>query len=460
MEVQTDHDPLQTGDLKLEFKYDYMGRRVEKKVSTYESEQWNLTACRRFVYADWLPLLELEVTNLGGLMETITVLRKYTWGLDLSGTFQDAGGIGGLLATRDVSDPNSPESYVYLYDANGNVGQLIDLSDGSIDAKYEYDPYGGNLLDPDDPNESGPYAAENPFRFSTKYFDAETALGYWGYRYCSPRLGRWLSRDPLGEPGAVTLARAARDRFAQPGPSQLPRRPNAFVYIGNAPPLRVDPLGQRECCKCGPDITGAIVHHLNRFISQRPGDLSWWLPSGVGVLEPIARGNGSVFTDAFQRLAAASDCGKGPCAGTVTLCDLCMSGYHIDHILMLGYIAASYGARTAMDAGLWQEGFLAWISGGHLRIGDQSYVDILFNELAICLALKMKHADDNEGMTDYLTVAEVCECTAGASDMWRRVIARKPGKGGGGRIGYDKCIPCDVSMLPLGDRLQLPPVDP
>jgi hypothetical protein len=106
----------------------------------------------------------------------VTILRKCTWGLDLAGhnqsperergvTIDSAGGIGGLLATEDVADT---KDYYYLYDANGNVGQVLDASDGSIAAKYEYDAYGNNLLDPTDPNESGPYAADNPFRFSTK----------------------------------------------------------------------------------------------------------------------------------------------------------------------------------------------------------------------------------------------------------------------------------------------------
>jgi RHS repeat-associated protein len=46
----------------------------------------------------------------------------------------------------------------------------------------------------------------NPFMFSTKYYDWETGLYYYGYRYYNPSTGRWLSRDPLGEPGFYLLA--------------------------------------------------------------------------------------------------------------------------------------------------------------------------------------------------------------------------------------------------------------
>ena len=48
-------------------------------------------------------------------------------------------------------------------------------------------------------------AAEMPFRFSTKYQDAETGLLYYGYRYYDPITGRWLNRDPIEEAGGLNL---------------------------------------------------------------------------------------------------------------------------------------------------------------------------------------------------------------------------------------------------------------
>ena len=44
-----------------------------------------------------------------------------------------------------------------------------------------------------------------PFRFSTKYQDAETGLLYYGYRYYDSLTGRWLSRDPIEEYGGNNL---------------------------------------------------------------------------------------------------------------------------------------------------------------------------------------------------------------------------------------------------------------
>ena len=40
-------------------------------------------------------------------------------------------------------------------------------------------------------------AKVNPFMFSTKSYDWETGLYYYGHRYYNPSTGRWLSRDPL-----------------------------------------------------------------------------------------------------------------------------------------------------------------------------------------------------------------------------------------------------------------------
>lgn len=39
-------------------------------------------------------------------------------------------------------------------------------------------------------------ASRFPFRWSTKYTDNETGLVYYGYRYYSPGMGRWVNRDP------------------------------------------------------------------------------------------------------------------------------------------------------------------------------------------------------------------------------------------------------------------------
>jgi RHS repeat-associated protein len=176
------------GDSRLEFVYDYMGRRVSKKISSYSSGSWSLDSALLFLYDGWNLLAELD--------ENGVAQAAYVWGLDLSQSLQGAGGVGGLLAWVDNG---VNESHHYFYDGNGNVGQLVDSDDGTLAEMYEYDPY-GNLL-----ASAGGYVESNPFRFSTKFFDNETGFYYYGYRYYVPEVGRWLSRDPIEEYGGLNL---------------------------------------------------------------------------------------------------------------------------------------------------------------------------------------------------------------------------------------------------------------
>ena len=45
----------------------------------------------------------------------------------------------------------------------------------------------------------------NPLRFSSEYYDDETGLVYYNYRYYSPKFGRWIKRDPIEEEGGENL---------------------------------------------------------------------------------------------------------------------------------------------------------------------------------------------------------------------------------------------------------------
>ncbi len=172
---------------RTSFTYDYMGRRVKKTLSHYDKGAWVTDKELLFVYDGWNLIEEIAVENSN---ETS---KYFVWGLDLSQSLQGAGGIGGLLATVDGSN-----IYFYLYDGNGNIMQLVNAG-GETVASYEYSPFGGVIY------QGGDYADSNVFRFSTKYFDVETGLCYYGFRFYNPELGRWMSRDPLGEGGGLSL---------------------------------------------------------------------------------------------------------------------------------------------------------------------------------------------------------------------------------------------------------------
>ena len=91
------------------------------------------------------------------------------------------------------------DNYCYLYDGNGNIMALVNATDGSLAAEYEYGPFGEPL------KATGPVAHDQPFRFSTKYTDPESGLVYYGFRYYDSRTGRWPNRDPVEEEGGLNL---------------------------------------------------------------------------------------------------------------------------------------------------------------------------------------------------------------------------------------------------------------
>jgi len=97
-----------------------------------------------------------------------------------------------------VVDEGSGTFAFVAYGGNGNVMGLVNATDGTISARYEYGPFG-------EPLRASGHQAANPFRFSTKYCDTESGLYYYGYRYNDPSTGRWLSRDPIGEEGGIAL---------------------------------------------------------------------------------------------------------------------------------------------------------------------------------------------------------------------------------------------------------------
>ncbi|MEI6147775.1 MAG: RHS repeat-associated core domain-containing protein [bacterium] len=178
---------------RVAFRYDYLSRRIGKSVFTNTSEAWVPTAESTFVYDGWNLVAETQVSGIS------TQVSSYVWGLDLSGTLQGAGGIGGLLfASLGNPTTNNSTTVFYAHDGNGNVTDLLDTNGASM-AHYEYDPFGSVTA------LTGPEASHNPFRFSTKYAEAETGLSYYGYRYYSPAQGRWLNRDPIRNRGSRNL---------------------------------------------------------------------------------------------------------------------------------------------------------------------------------------------------------------------------------------------------------------
>src|SRR5262249_46764371 len=73
-----------------DFNYDGLGRMRQRLEYTWNGTSWVLSARTRYIYDGMRVIQERDANN------TPTV--SYTRGLDLGGTLEGAGGIGGLLA--------------------------------------------------------------------------------------------------------------------------------------------------------------------------------------------------------------------------------------------------------------------------------------------------------------------------------------------------------------------------
>lgn len=183
----------------LKFAYYPDGRRAMKSVLGLANGVWTTSRSLQYAWDGWKLAGECERDGAG----TVTAVRSFVWGPDIVGQQtasleSGAEGIGGLLLIREWT-PSGERMYLPLTDGLGNVCGLIDASDGSLAAEYDYDPYGGPVV------ERGVAANACPFRHRTRYYDPETWLYYYGYRYYDPSTTKWISKDPLGEAGGWNL---------------------------------------------------------------------------------------------------------------------------------------------------------------------------------------------------------------------------------------------------------------
>ncbi len=184
------------GAYNYETRYFYSGDNLLARI-----EKWDNTAGSlekrdeiRYIRAGFLPVQERDGNN--------NIIHEYTWGLNFGG------GIGGLPNLKQ-----NGQDYSYLYDGKGNVMALLNNSDQSINTSYRYDEFGRPL------KKAG--SLDQPYRFSTKQYDEPTGLTIYPFRFYNPAIGKWMTRDPLGESGDINLYR----------------------MTGNNPVNFVDPLG-------------------------------------------------------------------------------------------------------------------------------------------------------------------------------------------------------------------------
>ncbi len=114
-------------------------------------------------------------------------------------------------ATRPLAIQKDGNWFVYGHDLTKNVCEVFGPA-GYIRTEYSYSPFGAVTSVGD---------FEQPFQWSSEFYDSELDLVYYNYRHYSPSLGRWLSRDPIEEQGGLNL----------------------YCFVGNISTLKFDIMG-------------------------------------------------------------------------------------------------------------------------------------------------------------------------------------------------------------------------
>ena len=179
--------------------YDGAGRL--RQTSEYGTNS-TPTVVVRFVWNGWTLAGELDGSN--------KLVRTYTYGVDLSGTFGGAAGIGGLVGIRSYVAPVT--NYYTRQDGKGNVIEVRRYN-GTTAASYGYYEFG------DIRYQTNTYMQS--IRWQTRMVHPQSGLYFWPQRIYDPATGRWCQRDRIGEAGGI----------------------NIYQYVGGNPIGSFDPLG-------------------------------------------------------------------------------------------------------------------------------------------------------------------------------------------------------------------------
>lgn len=168
----TDHLSLST------YSYDAFNRRISKTVDG---------ATTYFVYHDDSVIAEF---NQSGVLNA-----EYVLGPNIDEV---------LTMTRGGED------YYYFYDGLGSVTEVTD-EDGYVQEGYEYDVFGMPTIKDQNGDVILESAIDNPYMFTGRRWDAESATYYYRARQYDPAIGRFLQRDPIAYFDAMNLFQYTRN---------------------------------------------------------------------------------------------------------------------------------------------------------------------------------------------------------------------------------------------------------
>ena len=167
-------DESEEGPTVIECGYDYLGRRYMKRVT----QNGVVTKHERYIYRGYLQIAALDLKR-----ETHPALWYILWDPTEA------------IATRPLAIQKDGTWYTYGHDLTKNVWELY-KANGTIATAYNYAPFG-------EVTTNG--TAEQPFQWSSEFYDSELGMVHYNFRFYNPLDGRWISRDPMEEERGANL---------------------------------------------------------------------------------------------------------------------------------------------------------------------------------------------------------------------------------------------------------------
>ena len=151
-------------------------------------------------------------------------ISDWRWGLGgpsdypLHYSYSEPDSEGAILYQTTTSLPPNEIVYYYHHDHLGNIRAVTDQN-GNVVERHDFYPFGEEITQPTN---------KDSYLFTGKPRDSESGLDYFGARYYSSSLSRWLSADQITD-----LRRNIEN----------PQRWNLYTYVLNNPLRNIDPDG-------------------------------------------------------------------------------------------------------------------------------------------------------------------------------------------------------------------------
>ena len=192
--IAVDIDPGPLGYQRAEYRYDLLGRRIEKRL-------WKASAIANTVtYHQHEPD---EVYTFGWVgMRLVSEHSSAAPHTTVYHAYNDQS-YTPLARIECTDNPLNPQRAIYYtHSSLSGLPEALTNSDGEIVWQGQYSAW-GHLQRQTRPTST--FNREQNLRFQGQYFDKETGLHYNTFRYYAPDLGRFTQQDPIGLAGGINL---------------------------------------------------------------------------------------------------------------------------------------------------------------------------------------------------------------------------------------------------------------